>query len=110
MKTYEQITKEIQKLTALDQRTTEDKELKAARKRAQFLSQVKKYLETQPREEFVRKELHRLADKIEIVKDAFSLPQDLKVKEATKLRKEFEKTHEVPKMKAQLKTLQYILA
>lgn len=89
-----------------------DTEEKRLRKKIPFLRKCILYLETEPREEFLKSEIDRICEMINTRIEMFKEPHNadkLSKKDLSKLKKAHEKEWEVPKLRMQLKTLNYLL-
>jgi len=105
MKTINQIREEISEVTEAIQTT----ELKPAQKtklvnRILWLRNIILYLETNPTEQFLRSEVKILQDKITRRKD--HIPKDIM---EPAVRRSFENDWNIPHLKEQLNTINYIL-
>ena len=87
------------------------REKKATEKRIKYLNTIKLYLETSPNSEFIKSEVYRLKTALAVYETRFSqsiIPSE--TTQSVKLRrKQYEKENGVPKLKTQLKNLQFIL-
>lgn len=81
--------------------------LKKERKRYAWLGEVKAYLETSPRADYLMAEIKRIEKEIESVEGAYL--RDYPNSNSSKFRAEYMKIHNIPKLKEQYKTLKYIL-
>ena len=84
-------------------------QIKAWRKRIKLLTVVKNYLDTEPSEEFVRSEYDRVKNKIALRMAEFSFGAIEDKPSMAKIKHEYEKTHNIPVMREQLKVLKFIL-
>lgn len=77
-----------------------------------FLQQVKYYLETRPSEEFLKSEILRLENKLDIINNNYKawLNADPKNKQHEKPLTVYAKEMDVKKIKDQIETIGYILA
>ena len=84
---------------------------KATEKRIKYLNTIKLYLETNPSSEFLKSEVYRLKTALAVYETRFSqsiIPSE--ITQSVKLRRKlYEKENSVPKLKTQLKNLQFIL-
>lgn len=112
MKTLKQVQKEIDYLLKKDYSVYEDdkqwKEKQKTRKRVAFLNQCKKYLQSEPKPEFVSQEVLRVEKLINAVLDRFSEPEKATRKDVAVLKKKHESEYEIPKYRKQLKTLYFL--
>lgn len=84
---------------------------KATEKRIKYLNTIKLYLETNPNSEFVKSEVYRLKTALSVYETRFSqsiIPSE-RTQSVKLRRKQYEKENGVPKLKTQLKNLQFIL-
>lgn len=120
MKTVQEVNEEINDISLTLQaergRKSEDKLFKPAevnrmKKRIAWLKEIKMYLETQPTAAFIKKECERLENSISlrmmyfVLDGAESLPKTT----ITKLKRDHEKKHDIPKLRQQVKTMRFIL-
>lgn len=79
--------------------------------RVSLLKTCVMYLESNPQEEFIKCEIERVKDRIDKISDGFYHPNkdNMALKDFGKLKKDFEKLYNVPKLKVQLSTLKFIL-
>lgn len=115
MKTLKEIRKEIKSeldyLESKDFRDLDYKSQKSMRgkadKRVEFLRVIEKYLEHTPAENFCQSELNRLNARLFTIENSYGsfIP-----KFPDKKKAEFSKEHDLPLLKTQIKTLQYILS
>lgn len=95
--------------------TDEPKNLTKAKRSRVKLIQLKEYqmyLETNPSEEYLKKEVKRIENLLSAIDKLYILPKDhekLTKGILSKLRKPFDDTHGVPKLKKQLAALKYLL-
>jgi len=71
MKTVKEITKKIDELIRSINKDSLDTEVKAVKKRVVFLREVYNYLDTNPREEFVRLQKEEVQRRIELLPTHF---------------------------------------
>lgn len=74
-----------------------------------LLEPVKKYLLSQPSEEYLKTEERRLETLIGNIMDRFVSPDNVSGSELSKLRKIHEKEYDIQKHRKHLKTIRYIL-
>lgn len=74
-----------------------------------LLEVVKKYLMSQPSEDYLKKEEERLVGLIENIMDRFLPPENVSKGELSTLRKDFEKEYDISKHRRHLKTIRFIL-
>ncbi len=77
----------------------------SAKKRLEFLNLVKMYIETQPDEYFVAKEIQRIENRITLMLNQFDKSKYKDPKEALK---KYEKDSGIPELRKQLKALRFI--
>lgn len=113
MKTLKNITDKIQAIRDTNylefMQIERAKQKKVDRKELEFLEEMKKYLLTDPPEEYLQKEERRLESLIENVMDRFVFSEKLNLKQVGELRKAHEKQYDIPKHRKHLKTIRYIL-
>jgi hypothetical protein len=82
------------------------------RNRIKFLNQCILYIETNPPELFVKTEISKVKQKINNRMKGFPAEKygGMSNKDFGKMKREWEKQFEIPKLRAQLKTLQFLLA
>ena len=69
-----------------------------------------RYIETKPRQEFIQSEIDRINNKLKLIEANFEhWTPSTKQANSTSLKRAYESEMEVPKYKAQLKTLNFIL-
>lgn len=115
MKTIKQVNADIKEVEKEIKELSEDKPLsweKKMQNKIIFMRTVIKYLETEPRIEFVKAELDRLTDSINKLNTGFvhwcnSLKENLT---NTQAKNKFETEVGIKTMNKQLKTLRYILS
>ena len=71
MKTLNEVTQELDDLLKSIKKDSSEREIKSAKSRAQFLRMCIKYLETCPREEFIRKQLNEAKHRVELIPTHF---------------------------------------
>lgn len=113
MKTLKTVVRTIQELQNRDysmfDSTLSEKQKKKDRRELIFLNVIKKYLMTQPTQEFCSSERDRLEKIINAVMGRFVEPENVTKGELSKLRKVHEKEYDVAKYRRQLRTMYYIL-
>ena len=113
MRTIKQVNEEIKEI----ENRLNTEELKKAvstklRKRILLLRQCAMYIETNPSPQYMKDEIKKIETKISLRLENFTLegvgamPKSL----ANKLRREFEKEYDIPKLRQQVKTIRYILS
>lgn len=116
MKTIQEIRKEIQGIESQLQESCTDRERITMYKKIEKLRACILYLETSPRVEFIQSERRDLSRVIEsrgkIIDNFFSAESYQKMTKSalTKLRKEQERINDIPRLKVQLETLNYLLS
>lgn len=109
MKTAHQIKKELSNLYEVDPRKDDKKEVRAARKQVVFLTCCLVYVETDPRPEFIMKQIKDLdiqMQRIDLKSPVIDMP---KSKDVTALLKMHYAAEGMDKLKDQMKVLKYIL-
>lgn len=120
MKTVQEVNEEINEISLTLQaergRKSEDKLFKPAeisrmKKRIAWLKEIKMYLDTQPTAAFIKKECERLENSISLRMMYFVLDgaEALPKTTITKLKRDYEKRHDIPKLRQQVKTMRFIL-
>jgi hypothetical protein len=118
MKTVKDVQKEMSELTAeikiLDRK--DDKKSIAARKRLRArLPQLKYYilyLETNPSEDYCKKEVAKLTNRMDEILKQYEPPQEperFTKGQLSAMKKQFEKLWEIPKLRKQAAAINYIL-
>ncbi|MET7253441.1 hypothetical protein [Dyadobacter fermentans] len=93
----------------------EDKEFKQNKKRIEYLNECVLYLETSPTEEFLEREVKRLEANIVYIDKQFDKwlsRQHFSAQaphQRQKSKKTFEKESGIPKLRQQLKTIEFLL-
>lgn len=112
MKTIADIQREIADI----KHEIENTEMKKAaetklRKRIAYLRTCVLYLETNPSPSFLKDEIEKLETKISLRMINFSIADaDIKPKTVlSKIKKEYEKQFDIPKLRDQIKTIRYLL-
>lgn len=86
------------------------KELKRLKAMLPTLKSAILYMETNPSEQFLINEKNRVNRMINNRMDSFPEPlQEVSLSVLKKAKKEFEKEHEIPKLRTQLKMINYLL-
>ena len=104
------VTQEISNcLSSMDNDGLTKGQISKVKNRINFLKIVIRYLESGPSTEFLKKEISRLTNRIQLINDQFAdyLPTQYFEKEKDKL-KHYLKECGVPKLKIQLKALRFI--
>ncbi len=78
------------------------------KKRLQFLATCKNYIESKPTEEFVKKEVTRLENKINLLTAGFIKPENIDNKTLAKIKSEYDSEMGIKKLRNQLRTLRYL--
>lgn len=112
MITTETIQKEIDDLRTSITKGITDRQLKKKRERVDELKNLKLYIESNPSEGFIKSEIDRIEKSIERINDfenfkIWRLSQDHS--DQKKLKTQYNKELGLPTLKAQLKTLNYLL-
>lgn len=111
MKTKKNVQNEINEI--VEMLTTQELKPKVAgalKKRLPVLKECLMYLETNPTDEFVAKELERLDYLINKCMGRFVIPEGkIPAKEWSELRKEHENQYGIPSMRKQARILRYLL-
>lgn len=109
MKTIQKIKELIRKESAVGD-CISDAERRTANKNLILLRACLVYLESGPREEFIRKEINRLQIKLDIINNGFVMPFKTENDRIfQKLKREYLKEHNFSLLKEQLSTLKFIL-
>lgn len=112
MKKIDQLEGELRDIKhSIENEVLKPAQEKRLRKRIPYIRHCIKYLESEPKESFVKSEIQKCEDKITIRMSHFVLNnvEELDKKTVTKLKKAHEKLHEIPKLREQVRTLRYIL-
>jgi hypothetical protein len=107
MRTIEEINREIKEIR--DNVKSAQKTTSAQKSRVEFLKQMKSYLETNPKEEFVRSESERIKNLIDSKSSQYEIWLQTTINKGGKLRDTFETEMGIPSLRQQLKTLNWIL-
>ena len=107
MKTIQQITDEINWLMETGSKSRNDKEKNSIRKKLQFLRPVAMYMETDPTEESVSRQLNECIGKMLVIQKEFDHTYPSYCD--TRTKSEFMKGKGLPELKKQVKVLQYLL-
>ena len=107
MKTKQQVKEEIDWLMEEGSKSLSDKEKNSIRKRLQFLRPVAMYMETDPTEESVSRQLNECLKKMDAIQKEFDHMYPSYCDNRTK--SEFMKGKGLPELKKQVKVLQYLL-
>ncbi len=111
MKTVTEINQEINDIVRSINKNSSDKEVKNAKARVSFLRFCLKYVETNPREEFVKSQLDDVRRRIKLLPTHFAGWQTGRV--LTKYKDPYASYCSemgLSDMKAQVKTLEYLLS
>ena len=107
MKTRQQIADEINWLMKAGSKSRNDKEKNSIRKRLQFLRPIYTYMETNPTEGSVSRQLNECVKRMDVIQKEFDHAYPYYCD--TKTKSEFMKGKGLPELKKQVKVLQYIL-
>jgi len=107
MKTRRQVTDEISWLMETGSKSRSDKEKSSIRKRLQFLRPIAMYMETDPTEESVSRQLNECVKRMDIIQKEFNHMYPSYCD--TRTKSEFMKGKGLPELKKQVKVLQYLL-
>jgi BMFP domain-containing protein YqiC len=107
MKTLNQVREEIDRLMKVGANTRDRSEKNSIRKRLQFLRPVAMYMETNPTEESVSRQLNECVKKMDVIQKEFDHTYPSYCD--TKTKSEFMKGKDLPELKKQVKVLQYLL-
>lgn len=113
MRTIKQVNEEIKEI----ENRLNTEELKKSvstklRKRITHLRKCKMYIETNPSTQYMNDEIKKIETKISlrlacfILEGVDAMPKSL----VNKLKREFEKEYDIPKLREQVKTIRYILS
>lgn len=105
MKSLLDVNAEISEIIASQGRFENKRAESRAKKRLQFLNMVKMYIESQPDEYFVAREIFRLEKRVNLLSDSFDESQ---YKDAREARKKYEKEVGIPDLRSQIKVLRFI--
>lgn len=113
MITINDVNEELKKLydpnIAYNQNIKKGKQRKEFQKRAVFLKNIKLYLERSPTSSFIKSEIERIENRIELLMNQFFAIHIAYNPSMSPLRRKYEKENDIPKLKMQLKTLRFIL-
>ena len=108
MKTVQQIQNRINELMDYCQsfKPSEGKTFNKERKELSLLNTIKMYLEDNPSEDFIKKEVERLENRVMLIEDGFmnylhNTPEDSDI--LSKKRQEYNKINNVPEIRRQLR-------
>ena len=107
MKTRQQVADEINWLMEAGSKSRNDKEKNSIRKKLQFLRPVAMYMETNPTEESVSRQLNECIGKMIVIQKEFDHAYPSYCD--TRTKSEFMKGKGLPELKKQVKVLQYLL-
>jgi hypothetical protein len=84
---------------------------KKLRNKIPHLNHLIRYVESEPSPEFIKSEIERIEAKINLRMAGFDTEsiKDWAKKDFNKVKKEYEKFHEIPKLREQVRTLRYLL-
>jgi len=83
--------------------------VKKLRKQLPILATCLKYLESDPKESFVKAEIERIKTKIDLRMREFTFDEKLDLATVAKLKREHRKKYGIAHLEDQLKTLRYLL-
>jgi hypothetical protein len=107
MKTRQQVADEISWLMETGSKSRSDKLKSSIRKRLQFLRPIAMYMETDPTEESVQRQLSECVKKIDVIQREFDHTYPSYCD--TRTKSDFMKGKGLPELKKQVKVLQYLL-
>jgi hypothetical protein len=107
MKTRQQVTDDINWLMETGSKSRSDKEKNSIRKRLQFLRPIAMYMETDPTEESVSRQLNECVKRVDLIQKEFDHKYPSYCD--TRTKSEFMKGKGLPELKKQVKVLQYLL-
>jgi len=107
MKTRQQVADEINWLMETGSKSRNDKKKNSIRKKLQFLRPVAMYMETDPTEESVSRQLNECIGKMLVIQKEFDHTYPSYCD--TRTKSEFMKGKGLPELKKQVKVLQYLL-
>ncbi|MDD4971930.1 MAG: hypothetical protein PHT07_21090 [Paludibacter sp.] len=111
MKTAQQLKVKILQLTSEAQhKETQQKRVKAIKKRLTFLRFCLKYIETNPSEECLKRQLNECEHQIAVYDSRFSDFEARQVKELKNVRQYYDGINGIPKLKEQIRTVNFILS
>jgi hypothetical protein len=88
---------------------SQKKDLVKMKKRIEYLKVIRHYLETKPSSDFLNKEIDRVENRINLILSHFSHSEQADQFVVKELKKEYEKEHEIPKLRKQVRALRHIL-
>ena len=112
MKTAKFLQNEIAKLFAkCHDPLTEDKEVKKIKKRIIFLKVCMYYVQSNPSQDFLEKERDRIINRVNMFLENYVPlnPEKYMKKDISSHKKKFEKEMDIPKLRTQLTTINFIL-
>jgi predicted translin family RNA/ssDNA-binding protein len=110
MKTAKEVDKEINELIRSINKDLKENEVKSIKREVAFLRQCYRYLETCPRQEFIKSQLEEVQRRIDLIPSHFEAWKTGKV--LTKYKdpySAYQNEMRLPDLKAQVKTLTYLL-
>lgn len=107
MKTRQQITDEINWLMETGSKSRNDKEKNSIRKRLRFLRPIAMYMEHDPTEASVSRQLNECMKRMDVIQKEFDHAYPSYCD--TRTKSEFMKGKGLPELKKQVKVLQYLL-
>jgi len=107
MKTLKQVKEEIDSLVKTGAKVLDEKEKNRIRNRLQFLKPIVMYMENDPTEKSINRQLIECLKKMDLIQKEFDTRYPSYCD--TKTKSEFMKGKGLPELKKQVKVLQYIL-
>ena len=107
MKTRKQVVDDIESLMKIGKETRDTSEKSRIRKRLQFLRPIAMYMESNPTEESVSRQLNECVKRIDAIHKEFDQRYPSYCNAGTK--REFMKGKGLPELTKQVKVLQYLL-
>lgn len=111
---FDAVTAEIKDILVTDRNGMKKSQKDKMKRRYLLLELVKKYLETEPNEDFVKKEKARLAKRISLINDGFGAwlafgYNKQKGEDYKQQRAAYDKEQDTKHLKDQLKAIEFIL-
>lgn len=82
---------------------------KKLKKRLDYLNVCLMYVESEPSSEYLKKEYDRITNRINLLVDAYVQPSYGTMSERKKDKRDYEKKMELPKLRSQLMTVNFIM-
>lgn len=82
---------------------------KKLKKRLDYLTVCFRYVESEPTSEYLKKEYDRISNRINLLADAYIKPSYGTMSEQKKDKKDYEKKMDLPKLRTQLMTVNFIM-